>query len=213
MPLGCIATLNFSLGVRYETSYRGVCLAVILGIIQRLFNVIVGNGATAGKAVVVLVVDDEPDDLDVMVRAIGPLDVVVMATSNLRTAHNMILTSDILVLGWHDESVILAMDVMDRWVSNKHGPMCVVCKDVTEEEENELFIAGAYNVFNKPVGFDVLCVAIRRYKVDVDSQRLIAVMHENVKRLRYIVFVLLFVTMLSGVETVSNIATFLKGVL
>ena len=181
--------------------------------IQKIAKLIMGNGhGDENEKVTVLVVDNEPKILDHIVRSLGPLDVNVLATTSLRTAHDMLEEADVLVLDWCFNDTD-ASDVLDRWISKKRGPVCVVNDVTTPELETELFLRGAYNVFNKPVRLDVLSIAMRRYKMDIDSVRLIKAMQVSIRRLRNMVFVLLVLTLISGAETIGRMTELLQGVL
>ena len=91
-----------------------------------------------------------------------------------------------------DRSTSQAM--LDQWVSQKQGYVCVVDSAMGKEAEEDLIVRGAYNILRKPVAIKVLQAVALRYRMAIRYRKLA----QDVTRLKRLILALLLAVAATG---------------
>ena len=162
----------------------------------------------------VLVVEDETDVRDLWGQALRPLGLQVLEASGVAQALRTLKREavDILVLDW-----VLGDDtgeiVMDSWVGNGGGPLCVVSGVVGLEGLTPLLSKGAYNVLTKPVATETIVAVVGRYVTWVRVLRELRIMRIELAKMRRLVIAAVTIAVASRAVPLDVLAEALRSLM
>jgi DNA-binding NtrC family response regulator len=134
------------------------------------------------QPITVLIVEDEHDVREPWAQVVSPIARVKCAAT-IPEALAMMAEADVLLLDWHlcgQQADV----VLDRWVTDVGGPVCVLSGELSQAHLYELFARGVYNAFQKPVPLPVIAAVVRHYCNDVRMRQELETLAREVHSLR-----------------------------
>jgi len=163
------------------------------------------------RPITALIVEDEHNIREMWAQVIAPI-VKVKCAATIPEALAAMPGADILILDWHlcgvDADVVL-----DKWVTDIGGPVCVLSGVMDLQHLYEMFARGVYHAFQKPVPVATITAVIRQYCNEIQMRRDIDQLSREVHALRRwtIVFAVLAAAAL-GPTVAMKIVSMLTGV-
>ena len=134
------------------------------------------------RPITALIVEDDHNIRELWSQVISPITRVKCA-STVPEALALMDDADILLLDWHLCGVSADV-VLDQWIADIGGPVCVLSGVLDLEQLYELFSRGVYNAFLKPVPVTTITAVVRHYCKDVQMRREMDMLANEVHSLR-----------------------------
>lgn len=138
----------------------------------------------------ILIVVGDRETREALRRALQAGGCKVLEADRLGTALSSVEEADILVTDWSLNGET-ANALLDQWVEHDDRPALVIVGGMDSEGINDLYIRGAWHVFGKPLDIGVFLSVIQRYRYYTAMKQSVALLHKEVRRLRYALFSLI----------------------
>ena len=123
----------------------------------------------------VLIAEDDPNISKYIARAMESMGFQTEIAPSVNTAIAKLGTADIAIvdlkMNSDGENVFNGNVIIDRWLEERRGPICVFSAYLTGDMHRELLERGVWNTLQKPEDRDALRAVIIRYGTCVQQRK------------------------------------------